>query len=517
MGKRQHQKDKMYLTYTEWSELYGGKKVESLENDHVKFKRLPFEHCCITMAPYEMPYCDLQGNVFEYEAILKFLKTFKVNPITGQKMDSKSLVKLNFHRNANDEYHCPALFKPFSKNSHIVAVATTGNVYCWEAIDQLNIKTKNWKDLVDDTPFQRKDIITIQDPQKLEKYDISTFYHIKKNLRVLTEEEQQERKNPASGRIKTMNLETKETLEQLQQDYQPAEEEASTSKRTADKFNAAHYSTGAVAASFTSTAMVPVSQIEAAIIDDDLVKYERVKKKGYVRLNTNLGPLNLELFCDQTPRACDNFIKHCANGYYNNVMFHRSIRNFIVQGGDPTGSGSGGESIWGKKFEDEFKPNLTHTGRGVLSMANSGPNTNGSQFFITYRSCKHLDGKHTIFGKLVGGLDTLQKMENIEVDNKDRPIEDIIIESSQVFVNPFAEAAEQLAKEREEEAAGMEEIVKKEEQQKRMKEPLKVYREGVGKYLKLQTVAKKPEAPLTSAQAAKKKKLANGFGDFSSW
>ncbi|KAH8319614.1 hypothetical protein KR074_002354 [Drosophila pseudoananassae] len=517
MGKRQHQKDKMYLTYTEWTELYGGKKVESLENDHVKFKRLPFEHCCITMAPYEMPYCDLQGNVFEYEAILNFLKTFKINPITGQKMDSKALVKLNFHKNANDEYHCPALFKPFSKNSHIVAVATTGNVYCWEAIEQLNIKTKNWKDLVDDTPFQRKDIITIQDPQRLEKFDISTFHHIRKNLRVLTEEEQLERKDPASGRIKTMNLETKETLAQLEKDYQPTEEEASTSKRTADKFNAAHYSTGAVAASFTSTAMVPVSQIEAAIIDDDLVKYERVKKKGYVRLNTNFGPLNLELYCDQTPRACDNFLKRCATGYYNNVMFHRSIRNFIVQGGDPTGSGSGGESIWGKKFEDEFKPNLTHTGRGVLSMANSGPNTNGSQFFITYRSCKHLDGKHTVFGKLVGGLDTLQKMENIEVDNKDRPIEDIIIENSQVFVNPFAEAAEQLAKERAEEAASKEETVKKAEQQKRLKEPLKVYREGVGKYLKLQTASKKPEVHVATAPPVKKKKLSSGFGDFSSW
>ncbi|KAH8401626.1 hypothetical protein KR009_006926, partial [Drosophila setifemur] len=503
-----------YLTYTEWSELYGGKKTESLENDHVKFKRLPFEHCCITMAPFEMPYSDTQGNVFEYEAILNFLKTFKINPITGQKMDSKALVKLNFHKNATDEYHCPALFKPFSKNSHIVAVAVTGNVYCWEAIDQLNIKTKNWKDLVDDTPFQRKDIITIQDPQHLEKFDISTFHHIRKNLRVLSEEEQLERKDPASGRIKTMNLETKETLAQLQKDYQPAEEEATTSKRTADKFNAAHYSTGAVAASFTSTAMVPVSQIEAAIIDDDLVKYERVKKKGYVRLNTNFGPLNLELFCDQTPRACDNFIKHCANGYYNNVMFHRSIRNFIVQGGDPTGSGAGGESIWGTKFEDEFKPNLTHTGRGVLSMANSGPNTNGSQFFITYRSCKHLDGKHTIFGKLVGGLETLQKMENIEVDNKDRPIEDIVIETSQVFVNPFAEAIEQLAKEREEEAASKEETVKKAEQQKRMKEPLKVYRDGVGKYLKLQMAAKKTEM---DASAVKKKKLGSGFGDFSSW
>ncbi|EDW02672.1 RING-type E3 ubiquitin-protein ligase PPIL2 [Drosophila grimshawi] len=513
MGKRQHQKDKMYLTYTEWSEFYGGKKTESLENEHIKFKRLPFGNCCITMAPFEMPYCDLNGNVFEYEAILTFLKKFKLNPITGQKIDSKSLIKLNFHKNANDEYHCPALFKPFSKNSHIVAVGTTGNVYCWEAIDQLNIKTKNWKDLIDDTPFQRKDIITIQDPQHLEKYDISKFYHIRKNLRVLTEEEQLERKDP-QGRIKTMNLETKETLAQLQKDYQPAEEIPSGSRRTADKFNAAHYSTGAVAASFTSTAMMPVSQIEAAIIDDDLVKYERVKKKGYVRLNTNFGPLNLELYCDQAPRTCDNFIKHCADGYYNNVLFHRSIRNFIIQGGDPTGTGSGGKSIWGNMFEDEFKPNLTHTGRGVLSMANSGPNTNGSQFFITYRSCKQLDGKHTIFGKLVGGLETLQKMENIEVDNKDRPIEDIIIENSQVFVNPFEEAVEQLAKERAEEAASKQLEATKLAQQKRLNEPLKVYREGVGKYLKPSAPTK---AESTKAPAAKKKKTANGFSNFSSW
>ncbi|KAH8261054.1 hypothetical protein KR044_002623 [Drosophila immigrans] len=517
MGKRQHQKDKMYLTYTEWSEFYGGKKVESLENEHIKFKRLPFGNCCLTMAPFEMPYSDLNGNVFEYEAILKFLRKYKLNPITGQKMDAKSLIKLHFHKNANEEYHCPALFKPFSKNSHIVAVGTTGNVYCWEAIEQLNIKTKNWKDLIDDTPFLRKDIITIQDPQHLEKYDISKFYYIRKNLRVLSEEEELERKDPL-GRIKTMNLETKETLAQLQKDYQPAEEAPSSSKQTADKFNAAHYSTGAVAASFTSTAMVPVSQSEAAIIDDDIVKYERVKKKGYVRLNTNFGPLNLELYCDQTPRACDNFIKHCADGYYNNVLFHRSIRNFIIQGGDPTATGSGGKSIWGKPFEDEFKPNLTHTGRGVLSMANAGPSTNGSQFFITYRSCKQLDGKHTIFGKLVGGLETLQKMENIEVDNKDRPIEDIIIENAQVYVNPFEEATEQLATERANEAVSKEVAAKKLEQQKRLNEPLKVYREGVGKYLK-PSASKRPEPQALTAGVipAKKKKNASGFGDFSSW
>ena len=317
------------MTYTEWSELYGGKKYESAENEHIKFKRLPYDCCCITLVPFEVPYADLEGNVFELEAIHNFLKKFKVNPVTGKPMDAKKLIKLNFFKNNEDEYHCPALFKPFTKNSHIVAVATTGNVFCWEAIEQLNIKAKNWKDLVDDTPFQRKDIITIQDPQKLEKFDISKFYYIKKNLRVLTEEEELEMKDPTK-KIKTMNLETKETLAQLEKDYKPPEEKPTTSKQMADKFNAAHYSTGAVAASFTSTALAPVFNHEAAIIEEDLVKYERVKKKGYVRLTTNLGPLNFELYCDQVPKTCDNFLRLCSSDYYTDTKFHRSIKNFMV-------------------------------------------------------------------------------------------------------------------------------------------------------------------------------------------
>uniref|UniRef100_A0A1I8P751 RING-type E3 ubiquitin-protein ligase PPIL2 n=1 Tax=Stomoxys calcitrans TaxID=35570 RepID=A0A1I8P751_STOCA len=521
MGKRQHQKDKMYLTYTEWTEFYGGKKFESAENEHIKFKRLPYDCCCITLVPFDIPYSDLEGNIFELEAIHNFIAKFKLNPVTGKPLDAKSLLKLNFHKNSEDEYHCPALFKPFTKNSHIVALRTTGNVYCWEAIEQLNIKAKNWKDLIDDTPFQRKDIITIQDPEKLEKFDISRFYHIKKNLRVLTEEEEQERNDPTK-KIKTMNLETRETLEQLERDYKVAEVQPSTSKQTADKFNAAHYSTGAVAASFTSTTMMPVSMVEAAIIDEDQVKYERVKKKGYVRLTTNMGPLNLELYCDQVAKTCHNFMRHCSDGYYTGTLFHRSIRNFMVQGGDPTGKGTGGQSIWGKKFDDEFKPNLTHSGRGVLSMANSGPNTNGSQFFITYRSCKHLDGKHTVFGKVVGGLDTLQKMEQIEVDNKDRPIEDIIIESIQVYVDPFKEAEEQLAKERAEEAEKQQQEKNAEITKKRLKEPLKVYREGVGKYLNIQAAkqAQKEEntgSSLFGGPIRKKASGKAGFSDFSSW
>lgn len=318
------------MTYTEWSQTYGGYKKTNADEEGVKFKRLPFDHCCLTMVPYEHPYCDQDGNIFELQAIVDFLKHFKVSPISGQPMQTKSLIKLNFSKNHEGEYHCPILYQSFSKNSHIVCIATTGNVFSYEAIEQLNLKTKNFKDLLDDTPFAngRKDIITIQDPNNLEKFNISTFHHVKKKLRIETEEELLEKKNP-QRRLKTINMETKEILSQLEKDYKPKEETVEE-KKTADSVNAAHYSTGAVAAGFTSTTMDRITVHEAAIVDEDEIRYERVKKKGYVRLQTNFGLLNLELHCDQVPKTCENFIKLCAKGYYNNTLFHRSIRNFMV-------------------------------------------------------------------------------------------------------------------------------------------------------------------------------------------
>ncbi|CAH2074542.1 unnamed protein product, partial [Iphiclides podalirius] len=518
MGKRQHQKDKMYLTYTEWTTLYGGKRSGTAIEEDTTFKRLPYDHCCLCLQPFEDPFCDGDGNIFECEAIIAFIKKFNVNPVTGKKFDVKALLKLKFHKNAEDQYHCPVLFKLFTKNSHIVAIRTTGNVYSYEAVEQLNIKTKNWKDLIDDTPFTRSDIITIQDPNNLNKFNISNFHHIKNNLRVETEEEIAMRNDP-HARLKTVSAETKDILEELEREYK-APEAKENKKEVADKFNAAHYSTGMVAASFTSTAMVPETVHEAAIICEDEVKYERVKKKGYVRLVTNLGPLNLELYCDLTPKAADNFIKHCYSGYYNGTKFHRSIRNFMIQGGDPTGTGLGGESIWKKPFEDEIRPNLHHTGRGVLSMANSGPNTNGSQFFITFRSCKQLDGKHTIFGKLVGGLDTLNAIEQIEVDNRDRPIQDIVIEVAQVFVDPFIEAEEQLVAERAEELKRKAEADRPSTNLKKAnKQPLKIFREGVGKYLNLQEHSTGTKSTKPQEFPAKKPKKDSDykFGSFESW
>lgn len=476
----------------------------------------PFDHCCLSLQPFEHPYCDSQGNIFELEPILQYLKQFKHNPITGKPLDHKTLIKLTFHKNAEGQYHCPVLFKLFTKHSHIVAIRTTGNVFSYEAVEQLNIKTRNWKDLVNDQPFVRKDIITLQDPNNANKFNLSTFHHVKNNLKVEDEETKRERGDP-TARLKTVSMETKEILAELERDYKPSDSKSQVSKPKADKFNAAHYSTGAVAAGFTSTVMPTETTHQAAVITEDLVRYERVKKKGYVRFVTNFGALNLELHCELVPKTCENFIKLCQRGYYDGTKFHRSIRNFMIQGGDPTNTGNGGKSVWGKAFEDEFKPNLTHQGRGILSMANSGPNTNGSQFFITFRSCRHLDRKHTVFGKIVGGLETLNAIEKVEVDNKDKPIEDIIIQATQVFVDPFQEADEQLATERaaELERLAQEEIQNKKAEKSEKDDVLKVYRSGVGKYIKMGKDAEKSEG---SENLVKKRKIVtNTFGNFSSW
>jgi cyclophilin family peptidyl-prolyl cis-trans isomerase len=121
-------------------------------------------------------------------------------------------------------------------------------------------------------------------------------------------------------------------------------------------------------------------------------------------IQTDNGDIVLQLFADKTPNTVNNFVFLAREGFYDGVIFHRVIENFMVQGGDPTGTGRGGP---GYSFADEFHPELRHDGPGILSMANAGPNTNGSQFFITHVATPHLDGKHSVFGRVTGGLDVL--------------------------------------------------------------------------------------------------------------
>ncbi|EJD06517.1 cyclophilin-like protein [Fomitiporia mediterranea MF3/22] len=163
-----------------------------------------------------------------------------------------------------------------------------------------------------------------------------------------------------------------------------------------------------------------------------------------VTLHTTLGDLKIEVFCEATPKAAENFLAHCAAGTYNGVKFHRNIAGFMVQTGDPSGTGKGGQSIWGKPFPDEIKATLKASpfnARGIVAMANSGPDTNKSQFFITYTKQSHLDGKYTIFGKVIDGADsTLDAIEREQVDGKYRPIKDVLLNDVTIHANPIADA-----------------------------------------------------------------------------
>lgn len=146
-----------------------------------------------------------------------------------------------------------------------------------------------------------------------------------------------------------------------------------------------------------------------------------------VVLETNMGDIQLELYWDHAPRTCENFAQLAKRGYYNGVVFHRIVADFMVQGGDPTGTGRGGTSIYGQKFEDEIHPDLRFTGAGILAMANAGPNTNGSQFFMTLAPTPFLDNKHTIFGRVSSGMRVLQRLGAVAVDAQDRPREEVKI------------------------------------------------------------------------------------------
>ncbi|WP_066314208.1 peptidylprolyl isomerase [Bacillus sp. FJAT-29814] len=188
---------------------------------------------------------------------------------------------------------------------------------------------------------------------------------------------------------------------------------------------------------------------------------EVAENERLVEMETSMGNIKIKLFPEAAPKAVENFIKHSEDGYYDGLIFHRVIKDFMIQGGDPNGNGTGGESIWGAPFEDEFSKNLFNL-RGALSMANSGENTNGSQFFIVQSSkldpslksqmekidyytkeiiaayeerggTPWLDQRHTVFGQVIEGMDVVDKIADTPVDGKDKPETDVIIKKIKVL------------------------------------------------------------------------------------
>lgn len=572
--------DKLYITHSEWSssDAFSASTGARAQASSGSFKRLPFNFCAASLQPFKNPVCTSNGSIFDLEVISKWLDAHKTNPVNGEPMGLKDLIQLNFARNgdldskgadgaASDgkgDLIDPVTFKVFTDNTHIVAIRHGGyaNVFAFDTVDRMNIKAKMWRDLVDDEEFGRSDIITLQDPQNAASRDLSQFKFIKDGEEaLLTKKQEEERKEgnvniSALGRVGEKVLRAKEAVEKARRereaggDVNRSKAVTKTSTNNGPRTsliqdrklaqNAATYTTGRAAASFTSTGLTPETSGERALLTDEeyMLKPKRVKNKGYARMETNLGDLNIELLPEHAPKAVWNFIRLAQKGYYKNVSFHRNIRNFMIQGGDPTGTGRGGQSIWGKNFSDEFEGPMTHSERGIMSMANKGKHTNSSQFFIIYRPAKHLDNKHTIFAKVVGGLDVLSKLENAPTGEGDRPTGKLFIKDVVVYVDPFEEFQKQKA-ERERVAERNAEIQRRggtEDDRttwtgKRIRGDGTVDREsggpGVGKYL--QEALKKQQNSGTDEileeevvetwdePVRKKAKSGAGFGNFDAW
>ena len=616
MGKKSAAKDRGYMTATEWKVDGGGYRDKT---EGIPFRRLPFNCCAISFLPFDDPVCADDGTVMDIMHAVPYVQKHGKHPVTGEPLALKDLFKLNFHKNADGECECPVLNKVFTDSTHIVAVKTTGNVYCHQAIDELCVKPKNWKDLLTDEKFSRKDLVTIQDPMNLASRAVDAFEHVRRGhemdprgdddarvgnvnasgvsadiKRVLAKlgtedaaaalevggggrKAQAERELAAAKRRAAENAPSAEPrtdadpsrllrgpspashpLDNVR--FRPGSHTWNTDGETAhdaasdaearrrdaeamERFKVAGHhvavktrvndmrTTGAGSTSFTSTVMGHATA--NARVEE--VVHRNPKKKGYVRLRTTHGDLNVELHCDVAPRTCENFIVLCKSGYYDGVAFHRSIKNFMIQGGDPSGTGTGGQCIWGGKFKDELT-HLSHSGRGVLSMANAGPHTNGSQFFVLYKSASHLDGKHSVFGNVVGGMDTLARMERVPTDDKDRPTMPVVVEGVEVFVDPYAdmaaeeEAEEAAAKAKEDKEArerseamnpgkwwsNPAEEAAREDERRGVAAP-KATGTGVGKFLTKRPAEGGANGDAPAAATAKRSKPAGGYGNFDAW
>ncbi|KAN0047606.1 hypothetical protein ACTA71_001989 [Dictyostelium dimigraforme] len=582
--------NKLYITKTEWTHDFGGKKEGEKKN---AFRPLPFYCCSLSLQHLDDPMSNENGNLFDLVYLIPYIKKYGKDPITNKPSTMNDYFPINFSRNENDEYHCPILNKVFTDFTHIVCIKTTGNVYSYEAVNKLNIEAKNWIDLLSDKPFTKNDIITIQDPvNRANKNNIGNFHFVKEGIdfsksydqnsttttttTTTTSNEENVNNNEATSRIfkemkeKGIMLSEKEKEKALKEKLEKQEEEEEElqqkklmteeekkkilfeqfkkEKREKEEVIKKH---AVQAPSFTSTGF---TKKEFAEEHPSLTPGKKTKKKGYLQLKTNLGDLNIQLHCDLAPKACENFLLLSESGYYNGVTFHRLIKNFMIQGGDPTGSGSGGQSIWKKPFKDEFSPLLKYNERGLLCMANSGTNTNGSQFFITLKSdLPHLERKHTIFGKVVGGLEVLKTMEMVKTnESDDRPNHNIKINAINIFENPF----NTLDEEQFEEKLKQE---KKEREKKQLSQQLDKDIEGnqisswysnptpqqkvlnpskdVGKYLPTSTTSSSSnpsslgkrlnnlpppknnslKESLIQEQIQKKSKTTGSFGNFSNW
>ncbi|KAG6878625.1 hypothetical protein C0993_001148 [Termitomyces sp. T159_Od127] len=532
--------NKLYITHAEHTGQFGSHSASSGYKAKAQAphpgNRTPFDSCALSFQQFTHPVCarnsDGTGTVFDLVNIIPWLKQHNnTHPVTKEPLAPTDLITLHYSRKeASGEIYDPISFKPFSEHSHIVAIATTGNVYLAESI-------KGGRDLVSDIPFNKQDVITLQNPHGLPQASVPMS--TTSTVAVLSKHEgtskSAELKPSVSGGLS-----------------------AATKAKAAVPWNISPYSSGLPGASLTSTSVDPSTASSKLLWDEvlhliyscsrtsfliRLVKQEELmfedisnpvkgkgkekdvgKRRAYVRLVTSLGggSLNLELFCEKAPKTCYNFLMLAKAGKYDNCLFHRLVPGFMIQTGDPTGTGAGGESYWGTPFRDEhdLKGAAKHDGRGVLAMANKGPATNGAT--------PHLDKKHTVFGKLVGGEGILDLLEKLPLkEGTERPAKSVRINEVVIYQDPFDDYKKRLANKLAKKAQSKEVNADTSSEKKETDEinwfGVKVGSDsasaagsgGVGKYLHL----KRSPVTMASCGAAdeQRKKRKTGFGDFSGW
>jgi peptidyl-prolyl cis-trans isomerase-like protein 2 len=439
MGKsRSKTQNQMYLTQSEMVNHFGGKTQQSLAEQKSIFKRLPFYCCSISLSPFEDPVCNAKGIVFDIVNLMAYLRKYKRDPISGEPATAADYTALHFHKDAEGRFVCPVTQKQFTDHTTIVAIRTSGHVYAKEAIDELCIKPKHWADLLTDEPFTRADIITIQDPHDNETRALANFHHLKEGHAAADAAKADAEANAANpARNINVDSTTARVMQQMQEQNLMSNSVAVNSNASTSTNAAAAQAPG-----FTSSAF---SASDMKTDDDALVRVIRTKAKGYVSLVVaGFGAINLELHCDLVSKTCENFLLLAERGAYDGSRFHRLIKGFMIQGGkaaDETAPTSQ-QSAFGKPIRDEFHQSLTHSGAGILAMANSGPHTGTRQFYITFKATPHLDKKHTVFGRVVGGMEVLRKLETLATGDGDVPKQPVVIERVDVLVNPLSAEAQ---------------------------------------------------------------------------
>jgi peptidyl-prolyl cis-trans isomerase-like protein 2 len=436
--------------------------------------------------------------LFDNHALVEHLFTHnKTDPVSGKPMKVSDIITLNMDTGGAGDpsastptqqsvWQCPIMSKPFNNHSKVVAILQppdgsgnrTANVYSYEAVHELNIKPKHYIDLLSSKKFNKKrDMIWLYDPSnsELDAKRNNMLAHFAKS-KVATGNTNDAIKHSVAGqrimdklkpKPKPKKDEKKRTNEEKEEEdakdnKNPAEEDENESSFMAKgkKLKLFHDDNGVSGSNgnnnkkkYTTPSLTSTSATEATAdliesrpkMDDELLEEQLDSlrdfgKKGFVRLHTTKGVMAVELHCDFVPKTCLNFMGLASNGAYDKSPFHRSIKNFMIQGGKPKKASKSDSSLWGAPFDDEFDNRLKHDRRGVLSMANSGPKTNQRQFFVTYLECPHLNRKHTVFGHVIQGIEVLDALEEMSTNKNDEPLEPMRIDHIEVVQNPTNDA-----------------------------------------------------------------------------